>query len=276
MEALFTLTPAQSKRLIAKAVVKMPEVRKALEEGYLLIGRGSTNAYITEEVLGKPMEKERYMAGQVIRGGVLCALDQANRTRPVSFHKGEVIEVEPGAVMDKLGPGDVVLKGANAVDPEGNVGIVMANPVGGTMGQFYMPAKAQGITIIFPVGLEKLIPSVPDAARAGGRLTLGRSIGARVGMACVTDGLVITELEALEELFGVEALHFASGGYGGAEGSVTLIVDGPDEEVNTCLDFIEGIKEEPALPAVKGPCKTCPVLCSFQGREEEDLPGYLR
>ena len=275
MEALFTLTPAESKRLIAKAVVKMPEVRKAMAEGYLLIGRGSTNAYIAEELLGKPIEKERYMAGQIIRG-VLCALDQANRGRPISFHKGEVIEVEPGTLIDKLGPGDVVLKGGNAVDPEGCVGVVMASPVGGTMGQFYMAAKAQGITMIFSVGLEKLIPSVPEAARMGGRLTLGRTVGARVGMACVADGIVITEMEALEELFGVEAIHFASGGYGGAEGSVSLIVDGPDEEVNACLDFIEGIKGEPALPAVKGPCKTCPILCSFQGREEKDLPGYLK
>ncbi|HPC04542.1 MAG TPA: hypothetical protein PKY58_10815 [Syntrophales bacterium] len=275
MEALFTLTPSESKRLIAKAVVAMPEVQKAHKDGYLLVGRGSTNGYIVEELLGTAMEKERYVAGQVIRG-VLCALDQPFRGRPVSFHRGKVIEVEPGTLIEKLGPGDVVLKGANAVDRDGAVGVVMASPVGGTMGQFYMAMKAQGIAMIFPVGLEKLVPSVPEAAQWAGRLALGRTIGARVGMACVVDGTVVTELEALDGLFGVDAVHFASGGYGGAEGSVILLVDGPDDRVNACLDFIEGIKGEPPLRGVKGPCKTCPVLCSFQGKEETDIPHWLR
>ena len=119
--------------------------------------------------------------------------------------------MEPGEVLDKLTLGDVLLKGANAVDPYGNVGVVMASPVGGTMGQFYMALKAQGIATIYPVGLEKLIPSVEEAARYGGRLKLGRTIGALVGMACVADGDVVTEIEAVESLFGLHAVHFTSG-----------------------------------------------------------------
>jgi hypothetical protein len=139
-----------------------------------------------------------------------------------------------------------------------------------------MTMKAQGGKIIYAVGLEKLIPSVEEAARYGGRLSLGRSIGAKVGMACVADGEVVTEKEAVRRMFGIEAVHFSSGGYGGAEGSVTLIVEGEDERVNECLDLVERIKGEPPLPAVKGPCKTCPVLCNFQGRAENELPEYLR
>ena len=86
----------------------------------------------------------------------------------------------------------------------------------------------------------------------------------------------MTEIQALNSLFGVRAVHFASGGYGGAEGSVTLIVEGGDDDVNKCMNFVETVKGEPPLPAAKGPCKTCPILCSFQGMEESDLPGYLR
>jgi hypothetical protein len=48
MQALFTLTPSESKRLIGKAVAAMPEVQNAKEKGYLIIGRDSTNIYITE------------------------------------------------------------------------------------------------------------------------------------------------------------------------------------------------------------------------------------
>jgi hypothetical protein len=92
----------------------------------------------------------------------------------------------------------------------------------------------------------------------------------------VADGKVVTEIEAINTLFGLKAVHFTSGGYGGSEGSVTLIVEGKDGDVNRCLDFIEKIKGEPPLPAVKGPCKTCGVLCSFQGRDEDELPAYLK
>lgn len=275
MQALFTLTPAESKRLIGKAVAAMPEVQKAKQEGYLIIARGSTNAYIAEELLNEPLEKEKYVAGQVIRG-VLCALDQGIRIQPITFHKDEVWGEDPTTLVDKLGPGDVVLKGANSVDHTGKVGVVMASPVGGTIGAFYMAMKAQGVKIIYPVGLEKLIPSVELAAKFGGRLNIGESIGAKVGYACVADGTVVTEIQAIHNLFGIRAVHYASGGYGGAEGSVTFIVEGGDEDVKKCVNSIESIKGEPSLPSAKGPCKTCPVLCSFQGMEEEKLPEYLK
>ena len=253
----------------------MPEVQHAKGNGYLLLGRGSTNAYILEELLNKTMEKEKYLAGQVIRG-VLCTLHAGLRSKPITFHKGQVLEVDPASVIDKLGAGDVLVKGANAVDPGRKVGVMMANPVGGTMGQFYMALKAQGIPVIYVVGLEKLVASVEEAAKYGGRLVVDRAIGAHVGLACVADGKVVTEIEAINTLFGLKAVHFASGGHGGSEGAVTLIVEGKDGDVNRCLDFIEKIKGEPPLPAAKGPCKTCDALCSFQGKDEGELPAYLK
>ena len=275
MQALFTLTPAEAKRLIGRAVAVLPEVRQAKEKGYLVVSRGSTNAFILEELLGKKIKKERYVAGQVIKG-VFCVLGQDLRTKPVVFYKGKMLNEEPGAVIEKLRPGDILLKGANAVDPYGNVGIAMASDTGGTMGQFYMALKAKGVETIYPVGLEKLIPSVTDAARLGGVMKLGKSIGAVVGMACVCDGRVFTEIEAIESLFGIEAVPFASGGWGGAEGSVTFIAEGEDADVNECLEFINRIKGEPPLKAVKSPCKSCPVKCSFAGTNENELPLYLR
>lgn len=276
MQALFTLTPAESKRLIGKGVAALPEIKHAMKNGYLLVGRGSTNAYILEELLGDKVKKEGYMAGQVIKG-ILCVLGPDDRIKPVTFHKGKALPVEPGSVLDKLSPGDILLKGASAIDHQGNVGVIMASPAGGTMGQFYMAMKARGLEIIYPVGLEKMIPSVELAAQYGGTLTLGKTIGARVGMACVSDGIAFTEIDAIESLFEVEAVHFASGGWGGAEGCVTLVVDGPDAQVNKCIKFIEQkIKGEPPLPAVKSPCKTCSIPCSFQGKELKQLPGYLK
>jgi hypothetical protein len=275
MQALFTLTSSEAKRLIGKGVAALPAVQHARDHGYLVVGRGSTNAFVLEELMGSRLEKERYTAGQIIKG-VLCVQDPGNRNKPVTFRKGEILAVEPGSIIDKLVPGDMLIKGANALDPFGNVGVLMAGPGGGTMGQFYMALKAQGVETIYPVGLEKMIPSVEEAAHYGGKLLLERSIGCRVGMACVADGHVITEIEAITQLFGIKAIHYASGGWGGAEGSVTLIVEGEKDEVNACLDLIEQIKGEPPLPAIKGPCKTCGAPCSFVGKETEKLPAYLR
>jgi len=59
---------------------------------------------------------------------------------------------------------------------------------------------------------------------------------------------------------------------------VTIIVEGPDDGVGKCMEFIDGtIKGEPALPAVKGPCKACFMThCSFNGTDENLLPAWLK
>lgn len=47
-KALVTLTPAESKRLIAKGVAAMPEVKNALGSGIIIFARGTTNTYVAE------------------------------------------------------------------------------------------------------------------------------------------------------------------------------------------------------------------------------------
>lgn len=275
MQAIITLTPAESKRLIAKGIVTKPEIIHARQEGYLLVGRGSTNAYILEELLGEAIEKERYCAGQIIKG-FLCVLGAGERIRPVTFHSGEVMHVEPAEVLDQLNPGDILLKGANALDPDGNVGVFMANPHGGTMGQFYPSMRARGLRIIYPVGLEKLVPSVLSASSFGGIQTLV-GIGAYAGMVCVPNADVYTEIDALHDLFAVDAYHIASGGWGGAEGSVTLGLEGTEESIHRCLEVLSSqVKGEPPLKAVKSDCRTCASVCSFAGTPANALPDYVK
>ncbi len=58
-------------------------------------------------------------------------------------------------------------------------------------------------------------------------------------------GVIITEIEALEILTGVEATLYAAGGIAGAEGSVRLLLIGTEEEVNTALALCNEIKGEP-------------------------------
>lgn len=56
IRALVSLTPAESKRLIAKGVSALPEVRRALEQGIVIIARGTTNAFVVEEMTGDKVE----------------------------------------------------------------------------------------------------------------------------------------------------------------------------------------------------------------------------
>ena len=50
MKATFVLTPAEARRLIAKAVIQMPEFQKAWKNAYVLLAGGTTNAFIAQEL----------------------------------------------------------------------------------------------------------------------------------------------------------------------------------------------------------------------------------
>ena len=52
MKAVFTLKSAASRRLIAKGLVQMPEVKEAWEKAYVLLAGGTTNAYVAQELMG--------------------------------------------------------------------------------------------------------------------------------------------------------------------------------------------------------------------------------
>ncbi|NIU84879.1 MAG: hypothetical protein GWN64_15745, partial [Candidatus Thorarchaeota archaeon] len=48
MLAQFTLTPAEGKRLIGKAVANMAIVQDAIKEGTVIIATSTTSAYVLE------------------------------------------------------------------------------------------------------------------------------------------------------------------------------------------------------------------------------------
>lgn len=55
----------------------------------------------------------------------------------------------------------------------------------------------------------------------------------------------VTEIQAIEVLFGasgVSAIHVASGGVAGSEGAVILVLEGPNKGVKKAFDFICRIK----------------------------------
>jgi len=245
---LAVLTPSESKRLIAKGLVAMQEVQDALQSGRIVVCTGSTNAYVAEELLGEPFQREEFITGRIV-DGKFGASGGPNRLSTFVVDKGKKSAIPWQDALKELKAGDVVLKGANAVDADGNAGILLGNPVAGTIGAVLGPVVALGAELIVPVGLEKLVPSVLDAAIAysGVRRIKHTLDGYPVGYMPLVNATVVTEIQALETLFSVEAIHIASGGIDGSEGSVVILVEGLEPDVKECMDFIASIKGEPPV-----------------------------
>ncbi len=248
ISALVVLNPAESRRLLAKATVATPEVQKAYKNGMIIIARGITNAFITEELFGVSVEPK---AGQTV--GMVCSgITNANSgPPPCTWHvtrQGKVIEgADSNVEILAFGAEDVFIKGANAIDPEGNAGILSSSVKGGTIGMCWPIVMPRGCHLIIPVGLEKMIPSVIEAAQHSSIYRFKYSMGLPAKLMPVPTGKVITEIQALAILAGVRAYHLASGGVGGSEGAVVLAIEGDEDRVEKAFDLIKSIKGEPPV-----------------------------
>lgn len=252
----FVLTPAASKRFIAKAVVSLPEVQQAYQSGRLIIAGGTTNAYIVEELTGQSVEKAHYSVG-IVTESAWCLTPPDTRMKPLAFENGAVAERTWQEVLMDFKRDDVFIKGGNALDLDGNVGILLGGKNGGTIGTAYGHLVAIGAHLILPVGLEKLIPSVIDAANALGQQEIDESYGMACGLFPVTYGTVINELDALAILYGLEGMHVHSGGVGGSEGSVGLLAFGDDSSCDRLMEDLRSIRQEPPTAGLKRKCSVC-------------------
>ncbi len=125
-------------------------------------------------------------------------------------------------VLTGLGAEDVFIKGANALDPDGRVGVIVGHAEcgHGAVGRLWTRTVSQGIPVVMPVGLEKRIPcSVYEASSKVGIQTVQYSTGEHFGLFIPhCNVIVITEIEAIRELTGAEATVVSAGGVNGAEG----------------------------------------------------------
>ncbi len=247
---LATLTPAESKRLIARGILATDLVQNALKNGYLCVTLGTTSSYLVEEILGE-YDKTRHIAGIVVPKG-LAIIDGTKRNTDAIFHKGEYMkDTKVVDVLDKLGPNDVIVKSANALDENYVPVILLASPSGGTVGSFLGAATAKNIKLIIAVGLEKSIPvAYEEFCGQFGKDDWDYSIGTPAGVIAIHEGITFTEIEALESLFDVQAMPISAGGVNGAEGSITLFIEGGDEETARAYEFLVDLKGEPPFPKV--------------------------
>ncbi len=247
--AIFVFTPAESKRFIAKAVAAMPVVRRAMGHGRIIIANGSTNGYVAEELLGVSLPKERRVAGHIADGNLGILRDEF-RLSPFVLINGQAVDVPWPQVAPDFTGNDIFIKGANAVDPGGNAGIILAGSTSGTIGIALGTVVARGAHLIVPVGLEKLVSSVVEAARRMGQRRIAYPEGEGPGLMPLVTATVVTEITAFDFLFGLQATQVAAGGVGGSEGAVVLVAEGNPDQVQAALTLTAGIKGEPPFPAM--------------------------
>jgi hypothetical protein len=277
MKAVFTLIPSESRRLIAKGVAAMKEIEESKNKGYTIICGGTTNGYVAQEILGtNDIPPEKYTAGTICNR-VLCVTDMDKRSpSPIILFQGKrVTKTIPEALTD-FHLETVIIKGANAIDPSGKVAVISSGFDGGTMGATLGTVVSQGLKYIVPIGLEKLVSSVEDSCSWTGAKTLDYSMGAEFGMFLIPNALVVTEIEAMRILAGVNAKHVASGGIGDCAGAVVIVAEGAENNVKKVISIIERIKGEPVLPNFKGTCKPCRYKCTYAGRDQSDLPVWFK
>ncbi len=245
----FVLTVSEGKRLIAKAVAALPAVQQAMQDGIVVVTKGTTNAYVAEELLGESIAKGAYVLGRTLPAKADTSGVFAGSIPEVIFVNGQRSDVTLKDVVLQMKRGDVVIKGANALNYEsGMVGLLIGHPEGGTLGTIIGSAYGKGLHLVCPVGLEKEIAE--DIQELADLINTDPECS-REGMPALwpVQAEIVTEIEALELLAGVEALQIGAGGVCGAEGGIWLAVWGDEDQIAATRALVESIQGEPAFGA---------------------------
>lgn len=243
----FVLTPAMGKRLIGRGMAVHPAIRAVLQRGMLVITAGTTNGYVAEEVLQGLGQAEGFSRRGFRRGLVTPpGFDTDSIKTPFP---GDVVIAdglwqrgkELAEVVDQTKAGDVILKGANAVDLAGRrAAVLVGHPMGGTIGATLPAVIGRRVRLLVPVGLEKRVDG--DLDELAGLLNSPSAAGPRL---MVLPGEVFTELDAIALLTGAKARLVAGGGVCGAEGAAWIAASGTAEQLDAAEKLANGLIDEP-------------------------------
>ncbi len=286
MLAEVVLTPTESKFLIAKAIVQTPKVQKALKDGIIAIHPCTSGFCLYYEIMKRKNPGHVWVTGMVAEKG-LC-IEANTQVKKADADAGKGISkalADPGLyehtmviykgqdvmgwtindLMKKMGPGDVYVKGVNAIDTNKRVGVLLGSLAEGTIGKMLSVRDERGFEILCPVGYEKLIPVTMDEASAFISGKKDYSMGQKVRLRAL-DATVVTEIDAIQMLANVEAMMFSAGGLGGAAGAVSIAIKGEDAEVEKAIQVCESVKGM-TIPEARTPnCVECAhATCHMAG-----------
>ena len=158
------------------------------------------------------------------------------------WQKGKTID----DVVDSLKEGDVILKGANALDLQHRQpAILIGHPKAGTIASILPAVVGRRVRLILPVGLEKRVNT--DLHVLAEKVNAPTASGYRL---LPVPGQVFTEIDAIRQLTGAESEIVAAGGILGAEGSCLLAVTGTREQEKAAEVLWVSVAAEPAFAEV--------------------------
>jgi hypothetical protein len=249
----FIVTPSAGKRLIAKALSDRAILNVA-KNGTLVIVAGTTNGYVAEEVL-KNLGIEGFSRKRFFRGLNLppnptaMAVTAEGRLADESGFPGDVI-ISKGVwlkgktihdVIDDLKEGDVIIKGANALDLEHRqAAVLIGHPKAGTIGVALSAVVGRRVKLIVAVGLEKRISG--NLFELAEKLNSPGASGYRL---LPVPGQVFTELDAIVWLTGATAELISAGGVCGAEGCCLLAITGTKQQQEEAEQLLKSVSVEP-------------------------------
>lgn len=277
----------ESKKLISKAILQHPAIKKPLAEGIVVVHPSSTVYYILEELgIELPLEnKGLWICGHVQSAGLCLSRPmvelmmgsyEAQQGKEYPFDliikKGVMQPSRPLIeVIGEMGEDDVYVKSVNAIDPEGRLGTLLCVPGGGSIGSIIRNKSIRNYKILAVSGLEKLIPT---PLKEAGRLCRGldRATGVKCAMTVLKPDYFISEVEAFKMLTGCKATPVACGGVHGMEGGYVFVLEGEENELDKAWALLNEIKGSnlPPLPNFK--CEECIFkACSLSPKYDPDF-----
>lgn len=245
----FMLTVSMGKRLIAKGLMNNPYIKDVMMNHRLLIMSGTTNGYVAEEALkaigdDTPFDRRTFRRGITVAPG--AKVTPGSTTFDLLIDHGKayfdrtVFEIAP-----ELGPGDMIMKGANALymsdRSEWEAGVLIGHPQGGTLMPITAAAIGRRVELMVPIGVEKRVDR-PIAEL----VHIANSADGEGPRLAPIPGRVYTEIDALMRLTDVEWVDIiAAGGAMGAEGGVYYTVRDDEDGIERVKALVDELRSEP-------------------------------
>lgn len=268
-----TLTGNESKQLIARAAVRLPEVQRCLGQSKVLLIGGTTVSALAEELGSSPMR----ISGRIVASGTRTAPTTLQSPHNLLIQDGQAVNVDKRIqqVVEEMTGEDLIIVGANAIDPYGRAALAFASIDGGSRGRALHDAYLRGVPMLVLCGLSKMIPDLGPAMAHGGWSDIEKSMGAAIGLYNIF-GPIITEIKAYEILCGVQAVVIAGDGIESGAGSRTFVLIGEEENIEQAWDLTLSLKgarlsgDKDSLAQCYGGCDACVrhVGCMYKAAAE--------
>lgn len=243
-KAWVTLTVAEGKRLIACGLKKDPLVSECLNSGIIVIAKGSTNTYVAQELTNLDLANGDYVNGHILPSASTKKLDKPHIIPEIVLENGALSEKVYPDVMRKMKNSDILLKGANIINYEKQqAGVVIVHPTGGTCGLITPPIEDNNIKLIIPVGLEK-DSSLDIEELSHKSKNIKEESKGNAPYLWALNGCLFTEIEAIKQFADVDITFVGKGGIGGAEGAISLLLNGSEPELKKALELISDVQGE--------------------------------